>query len=206
MVIPNMNQVLSQIDWSQRSLQYSAISIAFNPMFWNIVIRTEYNTRFLTKLFHSKYTGCYVLGFTEFSLANLRDYLFIRAVWCPQQPAQLVPDNRLYYIFPAFLFLFGNVLLLSSMFRLGVTGTYHGDYFGIHKEEKVTQFPYNITSAPMYWGKCISMLGFALWYGKLVGIVLSAEAVLAFRLSLFLEDPFTDRIYTNREKSAKDKE
>lgn len=147
-----------------------------------------------------------MLAVVEFSLANLRDYLFIQAVRCPQQPVQIILDNQASQILSVFFFLFGNLLLLSSMHRLGITGTYHGDYFGIHKDEKVTTFPYNITSAPMYWGKCISMLGVSMWYGKIVGVMLTVEAVLAFQLSLCLEDPFTDRIYMDKKDLAEKKE
>lgn len=36
-----------------------------------------------------------------------------------------------------------------SMYQLGVTGTFLGDYFGILMEDRVTAFPYNVTNNPM---------------------------------------------------------
>ncbi|KAL9090269.1 MAG: hypothetical protein Q9159_002074 [Coniocarpon cinnabarinum] len=44
----------------------------------------------------------------------------------------------------------GNTLVLTSMWALGVTGTYLGDYFGILMDEPVTGFPFNVSGAPMF--------------------------------------------------------
>lgn len=61
------------------------------------------------------------------------------------------------------LFASGNVFVLSSMWALGVTGTYLGDYFGILMDEMVTGFPFNVMSDPMYWGSSMCFVGVALW-------------------------------------------
>jgi phosphatidylethanolamine/phosphatidyl-N-methylethanolamine N-methyltransferase len=43
-----------------------------------------------------------------------------------------------------FVFLMGSVLVLSSLLRLGVHGTYLGDHFDIRKDSKVTGFPFSV--------------------------------------------------------------
>lgn len=48
--------------------------------------------------------------------------------------------------------------------RLGITGTFLGDYFGILMKEKVTGFPFNLTSDPMYNGSSLIFLGDAIAY------------------------------------------
>lgn len=78
----------------------------------------------------------------------------------------------------------GNVLVLSSMYRLGITGTYlgniqrnfqryfqkknidlgAGDYFGILMKERVTKFPFSMIENPMYSGSTLCFLGTALLY------------------------------------------
>ncbi len=65
--------------------------------------------------------------------------------------------------FSLFLFVVGAVFVGSSYLRLGITGTYLGDYFGILMEEKVTGFPFNVMSNPMYNGSAIIFLAQALW-------------------------------------------
>lgn len=51
-----------------------------------------------------------------------------------------------------------------TAFRLGITGTYLGDYFGILMKERVTGFPFNVTDDPMYNGGSLLFLGYALRY------------------------------------------
>ena len=90
--------------------------------------------------------------------------------------------------------------MLSSMWALGVTGTYLGDYFGILMDEMVTGFPFNVTSSPMYTGSTMSFLGTALWFGKPAGIALAGLVWVAYTIALGFEDPFTAEIYAKRER------
>ena len=82
----------------------------------------------------------------------------------------------------------GNTLVLSSMWALGVTGTYLGDYFGILMDHKVEGFPFNVTNAPMYWGSTCSFLGWALVRGRLAGVLLSVEVFFMYLGALQFEE------------------
>lgn len=82
----------------------------------------------------------------------------------------------------------GNLLVLSSMWALGVTGTYLGDYFGILMDDRVTSFPFNITDAPMYYGSTLSFLGTAIMYGKPAGILLTLEVLAVYLVALSYEE------------------
>ena len=97
----------------------------------------------------------------------------------------------------------GNTLVLTSMYALGITGTYLGDYFGILMDEMVTGFPFNVTSAPMYVGSACSFLGTALLYRKPAGILLSVLVSACYWVALKFEDPFTAEIYRKRDESRK---
>jgi len=105
----------------------------------------------------------------------------------------------------ALLFSTGNILVLSSMYALGITGTYLGDYFGILMDAKVTGFPFNVTDAPMYWGSTMSFLATALWYGKPAGVLLTLLVYWAYRIALMFEDPFTGEIYAKRDRERAEK-
>ena len=82
----------------------------------------------------------------------------------------------------------GNLLVLSSMWALGITGTYLGDYFGILMDEPVTSFPFNVTGAPMYYGSTLSFLGTAILYGKPAGIALTLEVLVVYLIALRFEE------------------
>ncbi|KAI9869960.1 MAG: Phosphatidyl-N-methylethanolamine N-methyltransferase, partial [Watsoniomyces obsoletus] len=105
--------------------------------------RTEYHTHFLTKTFRSPYYGCYFLAVTIFGLGIVRDYLFNSALDSQPFYPTLYQPMLGYVCFGA-----GQVLVLTSMWALGVTGTYLGDYFGILMESKVDGFPFSVTGSP----------------------------------------------------------
>ncbi|CCX34157.1 phospholipid methyltransferase-domain-containing protein [Pyronema domesticum] len=190
---------LDLVDLNQDSFKIAAASIAFNPIFWNIVARQEYHNRILTKLFggNSRY-GCYFLAFLIFSLGLIRDHLYHEAL-SSQPSLDILTTPTVKYIAIG-LFAVGNVLVLTSMWALGLTGTYLGDYFGILMEKRVTGFPFSVTDAPMYHGSTLSFLGTALWYGKPAGVVLTAWVWVMYWIALRFEDPFTAEIYAKRER------
>ncbi|KAF8542116.1 phospholipid methyltransferase-domain-containing protein [Trichophaea hybrida] len=187
------------VDLSQDSLKVAAAAITFNPIFWNFIARQEYHNKVLTKLFggNSRY-GCYFLAFVIFSLGIIRDYLYEQAL--RDQPALDILQTDTVKYAAGGLFLTGNVLVISSMWALGLTGTYLGDYFGILMDSRVTGFPFNITDAPMYHGSTLSFLGTALWFGKPAGILLSIWVTVMYQIALRFEDPFTAEIYAKRER------
>ena len=170
-------------DPSDNNLYIAAAAIAFNPIYWNIVAQGEYHTHFLTKIFRSPYYGCYFLAFTIFSLGIFRDYLYNNALDAqPVYPALHQP--MLGYI----CFAAGQVLVLTSMWALGVTGTYLGDYFGILMDHKVEGFPFNVSGAPMYWGSALCFLGTTLYKGRGAGLVLTSEVVVMYLIALRFEE------------------
>ncbi|KIW82446.1 hypothetical protein Z517_05473 [Fonsecaea pedrosoi CBS 271.37] len=173
------------IDTSQPSLYVAAAAIAFNPIFWK---------QETFSAFGSPYYGCYALAVTIFGIGIIRDSLYKSAL--EQQPIYpLLHQPEL----GAVLFLSGNVLVLSSMYALGVTGTYLGDYFGILMDHKVEGFPFNVTDAPMYWGSTLSFLGTALYYGRVAGVLLTLEVFVMYLGALRFEDPFTAEIYAKKD-------
>ncbi|KAH9907441.1 methylene-fatty-acyl-phospholipid synthase [Xylariomycetidae sp. FL2044] len=187
------------VDFDQKSLYISAASIAFNPLFWNIVARQEYHNKILTKLFGGKsQTACYALAATIFSLGLVRDFLYERAL--RQQPSYPLLEADWVRYLAYGLIASGNVLVLSSTWALGITGTFLGDYFGILMDHIVTGFPFNVTDAPMYYGSTCSFLGTALLYGKPAGLLLTAWVYLVYQVALRYENPFTAEIYAKRDR------
>ncbi|SLM39906.1 methylene-fatty-acyl-phospholipid synthase [Lasallia pustulata] len=201
-----MSKMLGQnrglVDFDQRALAISALSIAFNPIFWNTVARQEYHHKILTRLFNgNSRLACYALATAIFSLGIFRDALYERALRTqPTHP--LLQGAALNYIAYA-LIASGNILVLSSMWALGITGTYLGDYFGILMDHVVESFPFNITGAPMYYGSTMSFLGTAILYGKPAGILLTAEVLVVYLIALSYEDPFTAEIYAKRDRAQR---
>lgn len=159
----------------------------------------EYHNKVLTRLFGGRSRpACYALALTIFSLGLVRDYLYKTALQeQPSHPLLLsLPSQVAAYA----LLAAGNVLVLTSTWALGITGTFLGDYFGILMDHMVTGFPFNVCGAPMYWGSTMSFLGSALLFGKPAGLVLTAWVLAVYAMALRYEDPFTAEIYAKRER------
>ncbi|KAG0227267.1 Phosphatidyl-N-methylethanolamine N-methyltransferase [Actinomortierella wolfii] len=192
------------VDWSNKWMWISIASIIFNPTFWNIVARREYKAKFITRLFggNSLY-GCYALAATIFILGLIRDGLFKYAI--EQQPRAECMEILPFKAAAVLLFTVGNIFVLSSMYVLGVTGTYLGDYFGILMDARVTSFPFNVNENPMYNGSVMVFLGTALWEKSPAGVYLSCIVLFVYRIALKFEGPFTTMIYQKRDEArAKD--
>jgi len=177
----------------------SACAIAFNPIFWNIVARQEYHNKTLTRLFGGRaQTACYFLAAVIFGIGVVRDLLYERAL--RHQPSHPLLETDLATYAGYALLACGNVLVISSTWALGITGTFLGDYFGILMDTMVTGFPFNIKDAPMYYGSTMSFLGSALVYGKPAGILLTCEVLVVYLIALRFENPFTAGIYAERDR------
>jgi len=142
---------------------------------------------------------------TIFSLGIVRDILYEKAL--RDQPAWsfFTENSDIVKALAIASFSVGNVLVLSSMWALGVTGTYLGDYFGILMDDIVTGFPFNVTNNPMYYGSTLSFLGTALWFGKPAGIFVTVFVLVMYLIALRFEEPFTAEIYAKRERERAQK-
>ncbi|KAI8342684.1 phospholipid methyltransferase-domain-containing protein [Chlamydoabsidia padenii] len=194
-----MSSLLEYFDFSQPSFYFALANILFNPIYWNIVARAEYRSHVLTKLAGGHaYRGCAALAVSIFSLGILRDYLYKAAL--EFQPIHPLLQLDAVKAIAVVLFLSGNVLVLSSMWALGFTGTYLGDYFGILMESRVTGFPFNVCEDPMYTGSTMTFLATALWYASPAGLLLTFIVHVVYRVALRYEGPFTAMIYANKDK------
>lgn len=133
------------INYKQPIFWAAVLHVIFNPIFWNVVGRLENKTQLVSRLCgNSKYKGCYLFAFITFTLGLTRDYLVFYA--CDLQPK--ITDFLSYYAnintptdfvqtAGTLLLLYGSILVLTSMYRLGITGTYLGNYFSLKKNNSI---------------------------------------------------------------------
>ena len=100
-----------------------------------------------------------------------------------QRPSQVLLQGWISTLLGPALMAWGYVYVVTSTLRLGIVGTFLGDYFGILMDKRVTAFPYNVSTHPMYEGATMIFLGYALWNQKLVGILLTAVVATAYTVA-----------------------
>lgn len=183
----------------------AAVGVASSPLIWNILARDEYRHKTLTKLFNGKYNGCYALAAWIFLSSLGKDALVMRAI--KENPLPVLSSDastiRTLDLVGKVAAAAGQTLVLSSFYRLGITGTYLGDYFGILMQQRVTAFPFNWFENPMYLGSTLTFLGFALSRNSVVGVGLAAWVYAVYEVATrYFENPFTSMIYAERDKEA----
>ena len=124
--------VLLPYETQQHAFARALIVIALCPLIWNILARLEYKTNILSTIFFSKYIGCFALALWIFGFSIYRDALVMDVMRiCPKA---MWLDEWRWQTFGMVLGIVGGVMVGSAYLRLGVTGTYLGDYFGILME------------------------------------------------------------------------
>jgi len=188
--------IIGIIDWTNGDYQSAVALIVLAPLIWNIIARMEHATWFLRKLTRSNFLACYIIALWVFGFSLYRDYYFHKVLWAAEPSPVL--DNVVVQVLAAVLCLLGQVLVISSFWQLGITGTFLGDYCGILMDSPVTKFPFSVMSNPMYTGSSVSFLGSALWHRSLAGVTLSILIFFVYQIALFFEEPFTAAIYAAR--------
>jgi len=188
------------VNFSDPMLWRSIFLIISAPIIWNCVARAEYYTKFLQKMTGSKYTACYIITVWVFGYSTFRDYVFSNTLNSQPQIAWMT-GNVLLRALAALLVIGGQVLVLSSFYRLGITGTFLGDYCGILMDAPVTGFPFSLLNNPMYIGSSACFVGYSVWAGSVAGLLLAALVFLVYQGAIQFEEPFTRLIY--EQKAAK---
>jgi methylene-fatty-acyl-phospholipid synthase len=135
-----------------------------------------------------------------FSFSSYRDYL-IRQTIQNQPKLEISEDySNLLELISIAIFILGQIFVLSSFYKLGITGTFLGDYCGILMDAPVTTFPFNVLNNPMYVGSTLSFVALALYYVSPVGILLAIEVYIVYQIALLFEEPYTKWIYEHKNK------
>lgn len=186
---------LMTIDWKDCTLWFGLVSIIMNPLVWNIVARNEYHNKTLTHIFKSKYKACYFLAFVIIIAGFFRAYLFNKVL--NSQPSIKEIKNIPYiYEIAISLHIISFSLTIPAYWKLGFTGVYLGDYFGILLDEKVEGYPFNAVENPIYVGSTLNHLAESLMHASPAGLFLSLIVQITYSIAVaFFEKPFTNLIY-----------
>ncbi|KAI0567812.1 Phosphatidylethanolamine N-methyltransferase [Gracilaria domingensis] len=187
-----------RINLHDHNLALAILATVLPPLAWNIIGPLEYFTKIPSRLSVRPIIGVYISGAIIATLSVLRSVLFLVAI--RSQPRLPELDTPYYHAVAGVVGAFGVSMFIGAYYRLGICGTYLGDYFGFLMNEKVTAFPFNVASNPMYDGSSLMHLAEAIMERSPAGILLSAWLFFCYRCGCILEEPFTERLYSEREE------
>jgi methylene-fatty-acyl-phospholipid synthase len=204
---PALEFVKSHVVLDGPMLRLALFLIFASPTWWNLGGRLEHRFRIFRKIFFgNKYVACYFFSATVFTLSAVRNYVYKLAV--EEQPkANFGVDPLLLQIASWALYSVGMIFVVSSSLRLGITGTYCGDYFGILMKERVTGFPFSVVEDPMYLGSTLNFLAMAVGEQSVSGLLLTAVVYTVYVVySIWLENPYTAWIYSEKARQHRERE
>ena len=172
--------------------------VMLNPLFWNVVIRLEYYTHFLTRTLGDPKRSVAILAAMIVSFNYVRTSLFHKVM--DEHTVCESLQNDYFEAIGYLIILIGATLVISSSYRLGFYCCFMGDYFGIFLNSRVTGFPFNVVSDPMYVGSTLVYLGMALQHASFIGVMLTTSIGLSYALASLFEGPFTAKIYANKKR------
>jgi len=173
----------------------------FHVVNYNATAQLEHRTHIFTRIignhaiyFYAVYLVCSAL---------LRDHVINLALEVDTGVIAQLTVEQAHYAGLAF-FAFGILLNIWTLKALGIKGMYNGDSFGFLMDAPVTSGPYVYFNDPQYVGTTLAMLGSALYYRSVYGLILTAVMGLVFYISVkFIEGPHLTRIYSARDKRKK---
>ncbi|CAN8069771.1 unnamed protein product [Agarophyton chilense] len=180
------------------NLALAILATILPPLVWNIIGPLEYFTKIPSRLSIRPIIGVYISGAIIASLSVLRSVLFLVAI--RSQPRLPELDQPFYHAIAGLVGGFGVSMFIGAYYRLGICGTYLGDYFGFLMDEKITAFPFSVANHPMHDGSFLMHLGEAIMERSPAGILLSAWLLFCYRCGYFLEESFTNRLYSERDE------
>ncbi|CDF34397.1 Phosphatidylethanolamine N-methyltransferase [Chondrus crispus] len=190
------------LDASDVALSRAIVATVVPPLVWNGLGRLELHTRAISKLTRRPLVGVYACGAVIAAVSVLRSALFAAAM--RSQPRAEMLDAPLVHAAAGALGVFGAALFVGAYCRLGIVGTYLGDYFGLLREDRVAEFPFSVVDNPMYDGSSMVHLAEALLYASPAGVLLAAWLFFCYRVGCIFEEPFTARMYAERGVSAQE--
>lgn len=100
--------------------------IFLDPFLWNVLGQVEYKTKKISKLFGGNAKAAvYTIFVFIFTLGLSRNYLY--KVVVDNQP-QMEWNETVCKVLGYFFYTIGMILVVGSSWRLGIIGTYLGDY------------------------------------------------------------------------------
>lgn len=153
---------IPHVDLTDQAFARAIVATVLPPLIWNIIGPFEYHTRLVSKITFKPIIGVYLSGLLIASLSVYRSALFVAAINSQVRLNEM--DTPLFHALGGFILVCGMAMFLGAYCRLGITGTYLGDYFGIFRDERITAFPFNVLNNPMYDGSSMNHLAEALLY------------------------------------------
>lgn len=175
-------------------IYYSVLSV----LVWGLLPHLQYKYKLISKLVgNDMEKAADGLAFLLIHIGTFRNYAFTEAIFSNKRH-DFGQYNILFIILGVLVLIFGSILWITSLLKLGLRGSYFGDHFGFIFNRKVESFPFNILENPQYTGSKLFLLGQSIIFRSITGLVLTLTTSLLYSFLFFaFEKKNMKKIYQN---------
>jgi methylene-fatty-acyl-phospholipid synthase len=187
----------------QQVLLYSGFSL----IVWGILPHLQHKHKLISSLFSgNKEISADFLAFILIHIGTFRNYAFFEALLSNKR-FDYGEYNIISTIFGVIFLCIGSLFWLTSLWKLGLRGSYFGDHFGFILKKKIESFPFNILENPQYNGSKLFLLGQSIIMRSLIGVILTLFISFLYSFVFFVfEKKNMNTIYSSSNNSGDNNE
>jgi methylene-fatty-acyl-phospholipid synthase len=181
-----INLMNNNINFSEKHfievIFYSILSV----LVWGLLPHLQFKYQIISRFFHNDMEkAADFLAFLLIHLGTFRNYAFTESMFSNKR-YDFKEYNMISNVVGISILIFGSLLWITSLIKLGLRGSYFGDHFGFLFSKKIESFPFNVLENPQYTGSKIFLLGQSILFRSPTGVFLTLTISLFYSFLFFV--------------------
>lgn len=197
--------VFDNVNFAEKQFREVIFYSILSVLVWGLLPHLQYKYKIISKFFNDDMEiAADFLAFLLIHIGTFRNYAFTESIFNNKR-FDFGDFNIITTIFGVSILLFGSLLWITSLLKLGLRGSYFGDHFGFLFKKRIESFPFNVLENPQYTGSKLFLLGQSILFRSLTGLVMTIFISLLYSFLFFVfEKKNMKRIY-NKNENLKDR-
>ena len=181
-----INFVCENINFEGKQTREVIIYSILSVLVWGLFPHLQYKYKIISKFFNNNMEkGADFLALLLIHIGTFRNYAFTETIFNNKR-FDFGDLNIISSIVGLSILLFGSLLWITSLLKLGLRGSYFGDHFGFLFKKRIQSFPFNILENPQYTGSKLFLLGQSILFRSLTGLFMTITISLFYSFLFFV--------------------
>jgi methylene-fatty-acyl-phospholipid synthase len=199
-----INFVCENIIFEGKHIREVIIYSILSVLVWGLFPHLQYKYKIISKFFNNNMEkAADFLALLLIHIGTFRNYAFTETIFNNKR-FDFGDLNIISSIVGLSILLFGSLLWITSLLKLGLRGSYFGDHFGFIFKKRIQSFPFNILENPQYSGSKLFLLGQSILFRSLTGLFMTITISLLYSFLFFVfEKKNLKKIYNKNHDNNK---
>lgn len=181
-----LNFIFNFINFSEKHLREVIFFSILSVLVWGVLPHLQYKYKIISKFFNNDMEkAADFLAFLLIHIGTFRNYAFTESIFNNKR-FDFGELNIISSIIGISILLFGSLLWITSLLKLGLRGSYFGDHFGFLFKKRIESFPFNILENPQYTGSKLFLLGQSILFRSLTGLFMTFAISILYSFLFFV--------------------